>query len=378
MLLVCALLSLVVWAVLFFSRGDFWRSGPVLPPATPTRWLRVTAVIPARDEAEHIEATLRSLLAQEFGGVLQVVLVDDNSTDGTGALAEGIGATDARLRVVPGRPLEPGWSGKMWAVSQGLEQPEARAADYVLLTDADIVHAPGHLAALLAHAEQSGHGLVSEMVRLRCETFEERATLPAFVFFFAMLYPFAWVNDPKRRTAAAAGGTMLVSGEALRRVDGVSRIRTALIDDVALAQQVKREGFTIWLGHGELVKSDRRYEHLREVWDMIARTAYVQLRYSPWLLLGTVLGMLLLYVVPVWGSVSWGEARWISLSLWVSMALAFQPTLRRYRLSPVWGVALPGIAVFYLLATIGSAVWFYRGTGGRWKDRTYTAGDHPG
>ncbi len=357
-------LSAAIWAWLLVGHGQFWRSGPVLQRRRPAGAVKVTVVIPARNEAEHIGATLRSLLAQDVDGELRVILVDDNSSDGTGAIAQQMADEDGRLRVVHGAALEAGWSGKLWAVAQGLAQPEALRAAYVLLTDADIVHGPGHVGSLVAHAEGGGFGLVSEMVRLRCEEFAERATLPAFVFFFQMLYPFRWVNDPLRRTAAAAGGTMLVSQAALRSVEGVNRIRGALIDDVALAREVKAEGHRIWLGHGEEVESQRRYLELSEVWEMIARTAYVQLEYSPVLLLGTCAGMAVIYVQPVLASLfAKGWPRYVGVACWAVMALAFQPTLRRYKRSPLWGVVLPVIAVFYLGATVASAMRFYKGRG---------------
>ncbi|HKO10680.1 MAG TPA: glycosyltransferase [Acidobacteriaceae bacterium] len=375
MLVGLAALSLAAWLWLVLFRGWFWLSGPTLPnPAPPLPPLHVTAVVPARDEAEHIAAALRSLLAQPFPGELHVIVVDDNSTDGTGDLARAIAAEDERLLVVAGEPLPPGWTGKMWAVAQGLRPPEAQTADYVLLTDADIVHAPGHVAALIAQAAAEDLGLVSEMVQLRCNTFAERATIPAFVFFFQMLYPFRWVADRTRRTAAAAGGTMLVDCKALESVAGVDRIRDALIDDVALAQQIKAAGYGIWLGHAETAHSQRRYPTFAEVWSMIARTAYVQLRYSPLLLLGTFLGMLGLYAVPVAAALAFpSPAPWLGIAAWLTMASIFQPTLRRYRCSPLWGLALPAIAMFYLTATCGSAWRFYRGKGGQWKNRAYPA-----
>ncbi|WP_213805528.1 glycosyltransferase [Granulicella sp. dw_53] len=376
MIFAFAVVSFGIWLWLLAGHGGFWRSGPVLGVATPVvRRLKVTAVVPARNEAEHVVEMLRSLLAQRFDGDLRVVLVDDNSTDGTGELARELAAGDARLRVVSGEPLKAGWSGKMWTVSQGLRQAEALEADYVLLADADIVHGPGHVELLLSKAEREGLGLVSEMVRLRCEGFAERATIPAFVFFFQMLYPFRWVNDKSRATAAAAGGTMLVSREALDRVGGVDRIRGALIDDVALAREIKREGYGIWLGHAEETWSGRRYADFGEVWEMIARTAYVQLGYSPWMLLGTCVGMMVIYVEPVLASLfRSGAVRGLGVICWMMMAAAFQPTLRRYRRSPLWGLALPAIALFYTAATVGSAVRSYRGQGGRWKDRVYPAG----
>jgi hopene-associated glycosyltransferase HpnB len=365
-----ASLPVCVWLV--FARGAFWRSRPTLTPAAPARRLSVAVVIPARDEAEHIVPALSSLLTQHFDGALSIILVDDNSSDATSPLAQALARQDTRLHVVFGTPLPPGWSGKLWAVSQGLEHPDAQAADYVLLTDADILHGPTHLACLVAKAEADQCDLVSEMVRLRCDSFAERATIPAFVFFFQMLYPFRWVSDPHHRTAAAAGGTMLLSRAALDRVQGVSRIRSALIDDVALAREVKRGGHRIWLGHAEQAVSERRYPALADVWEMIARTAYVQLDFSLWMLAGTVLGMLLLYAAPVIATVACtGPARWAALAGWILMAAAFQPTLRRYRRSPGWGLFLPAIAAFYLGATVASAMRFYTGKGGRWKNRTY-------
>jgi hopene-associated glycosyltransferase HpnB len=374
MIFLPVLLSVVIWVWLLVGHGAFWRSGPVLGAAYPTRPLKVTVVIPARDEAEHIADTLRSLLIQQFNGELKIVLVDDNSSDGTGALARELAVTDRRLSVLDGELLKTGWTGKMWAVSQGLRQTETLAADYVLFTDADIVHGPGHLASLISRAERDQLSLVSEMVRLRCESLAERATLPAFVFFFQLLYPFRWVCDPGRTTAAAAGGTMLVAQEALRRVDGVNRISRALIDDVALAQEIKRGGHRIWLGHGEEVVSERRYAGFSDVWEMIARTAYVQLGYSPWVLIGTCVGMLLVYVEPVLASLfATGALRWAGAVCWTGMALAFQPTLWRYRRSPAWGLLLPVIGLFYLMATISSAVRFYQGRGGQWKNRNYPA-----
>ena len=375
MLVGLAALSLAAWLWLFLVRGRFWLSGPTLPRARPAPLpLRVTAVVPARDEAEHLAATLHSLLAQSFPGELRVILVDDNSTDATGEIARNIALKDPRLIIVVGAPLPPSWTGKMWAVHQGLQHAEARAADYILLTDADIAHEPGHVAALVSLAVSANLGLVSEMVRLRCNSFAERATIPAFVFFFQMLYPFRWVGDPKRRTAAAAGGTMLASRSALDSIGGVDRIRDALIDDVALAQQIKRAGYPIWLGHAEQAYSNRRYPGLADLSSMIARTAYVQLRYSPLLLLATCLGLLALYAVPVSAAfLAPGPARWLGTAAWLTMAAIFQPTLHRYRRSPLWGLALPAIGMFYLAATCASAFRFYRGKGGQWKNRAYPA-----
>jgi hopene-associated glycosyltransferase HpnB len=385
MILLISVVALAAWVYLIAFRGGFWKSRPVLEAGTPSGHLSVAVVVPARNEAENIRQSLGSLAAQEYPGSLRIVLVDDNSTDGTAEVAASAGA-GARVEIVKGAPLPGGWSGKMWAVHQGLAHEAVRLADYVLLTDADVVHAPDHVAALVAKAERGGLDLVSEMVRLHCATAAERALIPAFVFFFQMLYPFAWVADAKKRTAGAAGGTMLLRRTVLDGVQGVERIRQRLIDDCALAREIKRNGGRIWLGHadvchvdGEAVRhvearaeSTRVYAKTRDVWNMIARTAYEQLHRSLPMLLGCVAGMTLLYCVPPLTAVlAHGAARALGIAAWLLMAICFQPTLRRYGCSALWGVALPGIAVFYVCATVDSAVRHYRGRGGGWKDRVY-------
>ncbi len=373
LVIVLAFIVDAAWVYLAVAHGRFWQVGPELPHhGSLLQRASVAVVIPARDEAEHIQHTLLALLRQNYAGPLCVVLVDDNSTDGTGEIGRDLAAEDPRLSVVKGQPLPAGWTGKMWAVSQGLQH--VADADYVLLTDADILHAPGHIAQLVAAAQAGGYDLVSEMVRLRCKTVPERFAIPAFVFFFAMLYPFARVSNRKSKVAAAAGGTMLISQAALRRIDGVSRIRAELIDDCALAREVKRGGYAIWLGHATEATSLREYPKFADTWQMVARTAYVQLQYSPLLLLGTVAGLLLLYAVPVALALrTHGMALWCGLAAWMLMAALFQPILRRYQQSPLWGIALPLIAMYYMAATVGSAVRFYRGKGGQWKNRTYPA-----
>jgi hopene-associated glycosyltransferase HpnB len=372
MMLFLAAVCCAAWVYLIALHGYFWNSGPVLREGRPvSRVVKVTVIVPARDEAENIARSLGSVLAQEFPGELSVILVDDNSTDGTAAIAASLEG-QGRLRIVSSQPLPAGWSGKLWAVHQGLMQPEAQSADYILLTDADIEHACAHVATLVGEAEANGQDLVSEMVRLHCSTLAERALIPAFIFFFQMLYPFHWVAEPSRTTAGAAGGTMLVRRTALDRIDGVRRIRHHLIDDCALAGQIKSSGGTIWLGHAELARSLRVYADWREVWNMIARTAYVQLGHSPLVLLGCIAGMGLLYLAPLALSLfGHGLTRVLVAVACLAMAIAFQPTLRRYGRSALWAVALPGIAMFYLGATVASAVRHYTGRGGEWKNRTY-------
>jgi hopene-associated glycosyltransferase HpnB len=372
MILSLAALCCAAWLYLIALHGRFWSSGPVLrEDRVPSGAAKVTVVVPARDEAASVARSIGSLLAQEYSGELSVILVDDNSTDGTAEIAASLPRQE-RLVIVSGQALPAGWSGKLWAVHQGLMQPAAQRADYILLTDADIEHAPLHVAMLVGEAEASGRDLVSEMVRLHCSTLAERALIPAFIFFFQMLYPFAWVADPCRSVAGAAGGTMLVRRSALDRIDGVRRVRHHLIDDCALAREIKSSGGKIWLGHAELARSLRVYAAWREVWEMIARTAYVQLGHSPLVLLGCIAGMGLLYLAPLLLTVfGHGLTRGIAAVAWFVMIVAFQPTLRRYGRSPLWGVALPGIALFYLGATVASAVRHHMGRGGGWKSRTY-------
>lgn len=369
MLLISAL-SLAGWIYLVGFHGRFWRSAPVLPIRRPNGRAKVAVIVPARDEAENVRPSLLSLLAQDYPGEISIILVDDNSTDGTGDIAASLAGE--QIIVLRGAPLPQGWSGKLWAVHQGLAHSRAQAADYLLLTDADIVHAPDHVALLVAQAEADNIDLVSEMVHLHCVTAAERALIPAFVFFFQMLYPFASVANPSKRVAGAAGGTMLISRSALDRIQGVSRFRHQLIDDCALAKEIKSSGGRIWLGHAERAASTRVYSDWREVWDMIARTAYVQLRNSPLLLAGCIAGMAVIYCAPpILSLFAHGLPRSLGLLSWFTMAMAFQPTLRRYRCSPFWGFALPGIASFYLRATIASALRHYAGRGGQWKDRVY-------
>jgi hopene-associated glycosyltransferase HpnB len=371
MILSVALLALAAWIYLACFHGRFWSSQPELGRRAPSGRAKIAVVIPARDEAESIGACLRSLLEQNYTGPLSMVLVDDNSTDETAEIAAELVVAD-RLTVLRGAPLPAGWSGKLWAVHQGLSHPLACSADYVLLTDADIVHAPCHVAALVAQAEAENLDMASEMVRLNCETAAERAFIPAFIYFFQMLYPFAWVADPRKRTAGAAGGTILVARAALDRIGGVESIRHQLIDDCALAARIKQSGGRIWLGHARDAVSLRVYADWREVWQMIARTAYVQLDHSPLLLLGCVAGMSLLYAAPpLLSLLAQGWPRWMGIGTWLLLAATFQPTLRRYRRSPLWGFALPAIGGFYLCATVASALNHYAGRGGGWKNRVY-------
>jgi hopene-associated glycosyltransferase HpnB len=377
-----ALLSLSAWAWLIVFRGGFWRADQRLGrPAEPASWPPVIAVVPARNEAAHVGEAVASLLGQDYPGAFRIVLVDDASEDGTAEAAQRGAAGSDRLTVIAGRPLEAGWAGKMWAVSQGLAAADRIAPDaaYVLLTDADIAHDAGNLRRLAAKAETEGLDLVSLMVRLRCRTVWERLLIPAFVFFFQKLYPFPWANDPRNSVAAAAGGCMLVRRSALRRIGGVAAIRDAVIDDCALARAVKRDG-RIWVGladrHGP--RSLRGYDGLGGIWRMVARTAYVQLRHSPLLLGGTVLGMAVLYVVPpaavvIGAAAGDGPALVLGVAGWATMWACYRPTLADYGRPVLAGLALPVAAALYLAMTVDSARRTRAGQGAAWKGRTYPA-----
>jgi hopene-associated glycosyltransferase HpnB len=367
---------LASWLYLLLGRGFFWlgRERDDQAPAGQGSWPFVVAVIAARDEAECVGDTVASLLRQDYPGIFAVILVDDQSRDGTAQIARdaaaALGAAD-RLTVISGRSLPAGWTGKLWAQSQGVEVAEAMAEppDYILFTDADIVYVPEELRKLVARARAGGTVLTSLMAKLRCESFAERMFVPAFIFFFQMLYPFAWANDPRRSTAAAAGGCMLVRRETLRAAGGMASIGNALIDDCALAKRLKAHG-PIWIGLTDGVCSARAYPAVEDIRKMVSRTAYAQLQYSPLILLGTVAGLAATYLFPVLLALfASGLPRIIGVAAWLSMALAFQPILRFYRVSPLWGVALPVIAATYMAFTLDSAYQHARGRGGMWKGR---------
>ncbi len=372
---IVATVALAIWIYLVLGHGRFWRAdvrddrGEPTPPAA---WPRVTAVIPARDEVETIGTTIRSLLGQRYPGAFSIVLVDDESADGTADAARAA-ATDApeRLAVLAGRPLPEGWTGKLWAVSQGIGHATAAAAppDYLLLTDADITYAPDALAPLVARAEAGGYVLTSLMAKLRCESAAERWFVPAFIYFFQMLYPFGWVNRPKSPIAGAAGGCMLVRPKALQAAGGIAAIRGALIDDCALGAALKKQG-PIWLGLTERVVSARPYDHIGEIRRMVARSAYAQLHYSLVLLIGCIAGMALTYLAaPGLAIFGHGLAEVLGAVTWLLMAISYQPILRFYGRSPLWGLALPLIALVYMAFTLDSAYQHVRGRGGLWKGR---------
>lgn len=381
-----ALISLLAWAYLATLRGGFWRADQRLGPAPPAGgdWPPVLALVPARDEVETIGACLRALCGQDYPGRLDLVVIDDHSRDGTAAAADATGRDvggAARVRVVAARDLPPGWSGKLWALSEGLAHANANLppARFLWLCDADIVTAPETLRRLVAKAETESRDLVSLMVALSCRTFWERLLVPPFVYFFQMLYPFAWVNDPARRSAAAAGGCVLLRRAALVEAGGFAAIRGALIDDCTLARLVKsRPGDAagrIWLGLAmDEARSIRPYRGLGDIWRMVARSAYTQLRHSPLLLAGTLAALAIVFVAPPLLSLAFplhGEPAPALLGLagWALMGATAWPTYRLYR-QPAWAAALlPFAALLYGAMTLDSALRHWGGRGGTWKGR---------
>jgi len=363
-------LTLLIWLGLIFAHGQFWRarvSDRGMPPV-PQLWPSVAAIVPARNEADVITRSIGSLLEQDYPGEFRVILVDDNSSDGTADAARAL--NDARLVILNGAPLPAGWTGKLWALSQGIAAAER--PEFLWLTDADIEHAPDTLRALVSRAEDGGLQLVSLMARLHCATWAERMLVPAFVFFFQMLYPFERVNRPKG-IGGAAGGCMLVRRTALERAGGIAAIRNALIDDCTFGALIKRHG-RIWLGLTDRSRSIRPYRDIGSIAAMISRSAYAQLGYSPLMLIGTLLGLFLVFGAPplltLTGS---GAGRIMAAVAWALMALSFQPMLRFYHRSPLYGVVLPLIGAFYAGCTLLSAWRHHRGRGGMWKGRAQAA-----
>jgi hopene-associated glycosyltransferase HpnB len=376
--------SLLAWLYLAFAHGRFWRADQRMDgyadslPRRAADWPGVVAVVPARNEAGGIERALRSLLAQDYPGAFTLLLVDDQSEDATGDIARDLAARHPqgkRLEVLRSLDMPEGWVGKMWAVQTGVAAAAERFphARYLLLTDADVEHDAGNLRRLVCKAENEGFDLVSLMVRLHCRSAWERLLIPAFVYFFQKLYPFARINDPAHRTAGAAGGCMLVRRQALEAAGGIEAVRDAVIDDCALGKALKRKG-RIWVGLGTTEHSFRPYQGLADIWDMVARSAYTQLRHSPLLLAGTVLGLVLLYIVPPLLAIACPLhtdylASTLALAAWLVMAWTYLPTLRDYGLSPLYAPLLPIAGSLYLLMTLDSARRHRAGHGAHWKGR---------
>ncbi len=379
-------LSLSIWIYLLAAHGGFWRARERLdgPPGGLEDWPPVVALVPARNEAEVLGKSLSTLLRQDYPGPFHVILIDDHSDDGTADVARRTAVDagqDKRLAVMQSQPLPPGWAGKVWALSEGFRQVPAAMPDYgyLLLTDADIAHDRANLRRLVAKARSEDLDLVSQMVVLVSEGFWARLLIPAFVLFFQKLYPFAWVNDPKSSTAAAAGGCVLLDRRAIERIDGFQGLHDALIDDCTLAALIKRKGRDgggrLWLGLTTAAESLRPYHGLKGIWDMVARSAYTQLRRSPVLLIGTVLAMAVIYWLPpiaaLYGWIAGAPSILIAaLAAWGLMLSAFLPTLRLYEQSFLLAPLLPLAGLMYSLMTVESAIAHWRGRGGAWKGRT--------
>jgi len=371
-----AALSLLIWIYLVFARGGFWRivtndSGANAPAR------KVIVVIPARNEADVIGEAVASLLTQDFPAPLHVILVDDASTDGTAEAArqaaQKIGRAE-HLTVLTGAPLPPGWTGKLWAVSQGAQAAFEHQPDYLLFTDADIRHHSRSVAELVAKAEAEQLDLASYMVRLSTANFAEKALIPAFVYFFLQLYPPNWIAFAKNQTAGAAGGCLLIKPEALARIGGHAAIRSQIIDDCSLARAIKSSGGKIWMGLTAQTQSLRPYKGFAEIRRMISRSAFNQLRHSALLLTGALLALAITYVIPV-AALSSGQPLAASLGAlaWLLMSISYAPMIRFYRLPLIWAFCLPLIAIFYAGATLHSAVQYWRGKGGAWKGRIQDA-----
>ena len=410
MLFSISLLVLLIWIVLFFVWGNFWRvwefDSDHAQFLAPAEWPRVTAVIPARNESESIESVVQSLALQDYAGEFSIVVVDDHSDDGTAELArraaEQAGAA-SRVRVVSAPELANGWTGKLWTLNTGVsaafsctaDNPVCGAVatlpttdpqgtnpappDFFWFTDADVVHAPGTLRRLISRAQTDSLDLTSLMVLLRAETFAERLLIPPFLYFFLMLYPPRWIANRTAKTAGAAGGCMLLRRTALDRIGGIAAIRSEVIDDCALAHAVKQSGGKIWMGLARASRSLRSYQTFSEIRDMIARTAFTELHYSVFQLLGTFLGMTLTFLLPVALTFSPDIHVWpFALLAWCLMTASFLPTVAFYHLRPIWALLLPLAALFYTYATLLSAVRYWSGRGGQWKGRTQAPQNPPG
>ena len=378
--LVLASISIAIWLYLAVARGAFWRLRKFDDDNTqygvPSAWPAVVAIVPARNEAATIAHALTSLLNQNYAGEFSVVLVDDHSEDATAQIARQTARerdAESRISIRLAPPLPPGWTGKLWALNEGISQAASATPTYYWFTDADIVHAPDTLHRLVARAKHDQLDLTSLMVLLQAKSLPEQALIPAFLFFFLKLYPPRWIADPKARTAGAAGGCILLRSEALQRMGGLAAIRNEVIDDCALARAVKRSDGRLWMGLTRASISLRAYTTFAETRDMIARTAFTQLRYSALLLLGTLAAMFLTYLAPaaiLFAFAHQPAAQILGACTWLLMSRLYLPTIRFYRLSPAWAVTLPLTALFYSYATFLSAVRYHLGRGAQWKGRS--------
>jgi hopene-associated glycosyltransferase HpnB len=368
-------LCLSIWVHLLIAHGGFWKVATLAADLQPIERVdgTIAVVIPARDEADVIGSTIESLLRQTCAQSIHVFVVDDHSTDATAEVAYRSATNCGRpeaLAVITGSPLPKGWTGKLWAVQQGVEQAMRSRPRFLLLTDADVHHSPDNVATLVAITEKGNYDLTSFVVKLHCQSLAERFLIPPFVFFFFLLYPPAWIRDSRRHAAGAAGGCMLVRPQALDHAGGIAAIRGEIIDDCALALAIKRAGGRVWLGATPDTFSTRAYGSFGEIERMISRTAFNQLRHSTWVLLGALIGLTITYLFPLVLLLS-GNAMLAILGAasWVLMTAAFLPMVRFYGINPAWALTLPLSACFYTLATVHSAIKYWSGRGGEWKGR---------
>jgi len=368
-------IPLAIWIYLFLARGNFWQlyEDDIVPKSLGD-WPHVAVVVPARNEAETIAQSVDSLAKQDYPGEFYIIVVDDHSEDGTAALARNaaeVSGAAERVSIHSAAVLPQGWTGKLWALNEGVQEAAKHLPEFFWFTDADIEHAPDTLRRLVFRAEKEPLDLASLMVLLQAKTFPERLLIPPFLYFFLMLYPPRWIADPKARTAGAAGGCILLRCEALERIGGLAAIRREVIDDCALARAVKKSGGEIWMGLTRASVSLRGYGSFAEIRNMIARTAFSQLHYSLFFLVVTLAGLVVTFLLPWFSFPSGEDPAWFLASTAIClMTVMFGVTVRFYRLAWPYALTLPLAAVYYGYATCVSAARYWLGRGGQWKGRT--------
>lgn len=364
--------ALVIWVGILLLPWRPWSTAEAMDPVDPKEgnFSDVTVLIPARNEASFIISTLQGLCNQGQG--LKIILIDDQSDDETVQIAQSLDLED--LRIITGQPLPLGWSGKLWALEQGRRYVDT---ELTLLLDADIELAPGLLQALCWKMKNEGLGMVSLMAQLRMVGFWEKLLMPAFIYFFKLLYPFQLSNSPGKRVAAAAGGCILIRTRLIEELGGFAPIKSTLIDDCALAREIKSRGGKTWTGLTHSVQSLRRYTNLASIWTMVARTAFTQLQYSIALLLLCSIIMIIAFVIPLMGLFAPSHrVALLSVSTLAIMMFSYSPTLRYYGLSSAWSLTLPGVGLLYLMMTWTSAVRYMLGERSHWKGRVYVQSGH--
>jgi hopene-associated glycosyltransferase HpnB len=369
-----AAIPLAIWIYLFLARGNFWQlreDDVYLQPLA--NWPRIVAIVPARNEAETIAQTVRSLASQDYPGEFSIIIVDDHSEDGTAALAQKAAnesGASQRVKIHPAAQLAPGWTGKLWALNEGVQVASERKADFLWFTDADIEHAPDTLHRLVFRAEKDALDLVSLMVLLQAKTFPERLLIPPFLYFFLMLYPPRWIADPNASTAGAAGGCILLRRNVLAPIGGIASIRGEVIDDCALARAAKKGGGRIWMGLTRASVSLRGYGTFAEIRNMIARTAFTQLHYSFGLVLVALVGLFVTFLLPWFSFFAGDDPAWFLASTAIClMTVTFGVTVRFCALPWPWALSLPFAVVYYGYATCVSAARYWLGRGAQWKGR---------